>query len=297
MTRSTLPTIVTQLNGGLGNQMFQYAVGRALAIRHRCPLKLDTSLVSKDSLRTFALGHFSIKASELSSVESRALGLATSAATGVPEFLKKFLRRTVMPVVQERHYSFDPTVLDTPGSCYLQGYWQSPKYFTDIETVIRKEFTVKDPLAGQNRDLANRIRACTAVSLHVRRGDYVDNAQTNRYHGVCGAEYYEAAERYLLGHSESMELFVFSDDPDWAEENLRFRSPVTVLRHNGPERDYEDLRLMTMCRHHIIANSTFSWWGAWLCSSVDKIVVAPNNWFREAGHNTADLIPEAWARI
>jgi hypothetical protein len=92
-------------------------------------------------------------------------------------------------------------------------------------------------------------------------------------------------------------LFVFSDDPDWVEANLGFQSPFIVLRHNGPEGDYEDLRLMSLCDHHIIANSTFSWWGAWLCPKSDKIVIAPRNWFQDASHSTADLIPEEWIRV
>ena len=277
--------------------MFQYAAGRALAARRGCSLKLDTRQLSTDSLRSFALGHFSLNADELTDADRKALGLPASGGTGEPRFLERLLRRKQTPVIRERKYEFDEAVLDSPAPCYLQGYWQSPKYFADIESQIRKEFTVKAPLAGQNLVVAGRIGGCMAVSLHVRRGDYVDNAHTHRYHGTCGAEYYGVAERYLLRRIESPQLFVFSDDPDWAEANLRFRSPVTILRHNGPERDYEDLRLMTMCRHHIIANSTFSWWGAWLCQNPGKIVIAPKNWFREANHSTADLIPDSWIRL
>ena len=202
-----------------------------------------------------------------------------------------------LPLVKERRYEFDADVLEAPQTCCLQGYWQSPKYFSDAEAQIRREFVVRDPLAGANLEVSRQIGACTSVSLHVRRGDYVDNAHTNRYHGLCGPQYYAAAEALLRERCGDLRLFVFSDDPDWAEANLRFASPVSVVRHNGALRDYEDLRLLSLCRHHIIANSTFSWWGAWLSSHADKIVVAPRQWFGQAGHSSADLVPDQWLRL
>ena len=131
----------------------------------------------------------------------------------------------------------------------------------------------------------------------MRRGDYVTNPTTHRYHGACGPDYYEAAQRLLLQTLGNAQLFVFSDDPAWVEANMRFVLPATILKHNSPEQDYEDLRLMALCRHHIIANSTFSWWGAWLSQSLEKIVVAPKNWFKEAGHTTEDLLPREWRTI
>ena len=161
----------------------------------------------------------------------------------------------------------------------------------------RKEFTLREPLAGANLAMAERIGASTAVAVHVRRGDYVSNSFTNRYHDTCGPEYYEAAETLLRKRQGDLHLFIFSDDPDWAEANLKFVSRSTVLRINGPERDYEDLRLMTLCKHHIIANSTFGYWGAWLCEYEKKIIIAPQHWFREANHSTADLIPAEWLRV
>jgi hypothetical protein len=179
----------------------------------------------------------------------------------------------------------------------LQGYWQSPKYFASIEPEIRTELKLREPLAGENLAVVNKIDTSLAVSVHVRRGDYVTSVTTNQYHGTCGPEYYLAAEALLRQRLGEPTLFIFSDDPDWAAHNLRFESPTVIVRHNGPKRDYEDLRLMTLCKHHVIANSTFGWWGAWLCANPDKIVVAPRNWFRDASHSTADLIPEDWIRV
>jgi hypothetical protein len=187
--------------------------------------------------------------------------------------------------------------LEAPASCYLKGYWQSPKYFASVESYIRQDIVVKEPLAGVNFEIAERIVDSQSVSLHVRRGDYATNPVTQNYHGTCGPEYYESAQRALLEQLGSIELFVFSDDPDWVEHNLRFLAPATMMQHNGPSRDYEDLRLLSLCRHHIIANSTFSWWGAWLCANPTKSVIAPKNWFRGAGLSANDLLPNSWIRI
>lgn len=289
--------IITQLLGGLGNQMFQYALGRALSARHATNLKLDTASFETYRLRTYALRHFNIVAEEISPTELRELGLVQKAGTRVGRFVARMLRPPTIAVIDERSFEFDPAVLEAPARCYLRGYWQSPKYFAAIEPTIRQELTCREAPDGENGRAAERISNSCSVSVHVRRGDYVESATTNRFHGVCSPAYYRAAEDHLRLQLPDARLFVFSDDPDWAEQNLRFVSPATFFRHNGPGRDYEDLRLMSLCKHHIIANSTFSWWGAWLCRNPGKIVIAPQNWFREAGQSTRDLIPDTWIRL
>lgn len=288
--------VVTQLLGGLGNQLFQYAMGRAVAIRHGTVLKLDKSKFDGYRLRSFALDHFSIEATELTSAEYRDLGLPER-RTRIGRLMSRLLASSSIPMILERGFAFDPTALDAPGRCYLQGYWQSPKYFASIEPTIRREFSFRDALTGSSLDAANEISQSLAVSVHVRRGDYVSNPTTSQYHGICGPEYYLAAEARLREQLGELTLFLFSDDPDWAQHNLGFRSRTVILRHNGPERDYDDLHLMTLCQHHIIANSTFSWWGAWLCRNSAKRVIAPKQWFREAASSADDLIPDEWIRI
>lgn len=289
--------VVTQLLGGLGNQLFQYCMGRALAAKHGTSLKLDISAFDDYPLRPYVLGHFSLEATVLTQDERRRLGIGEAPKGPLARALRRVFGARGIPVVRERSFEYDAEAMNAPSECSLQGYWQSPRYFAAIESSIRSELTVRDPLRGENKAAADRITGSLAVSLHVRRGDYSSNPVTNRYHGTCGPEYYQAAEKLLREKVGGLNLFVFSDEPDWAEANLRFASPVTVFRHNGPEQDYEDLRLMTLCRHHIIANSTFSWWGAWLCPQPDKIVIAPKNWFRDARHRTDDLIPAGWIRI
>lgn len=289
--------IVTRLLGGLGNQMFQYALGRALSARHSTVLKLDTTAFEAYRLRTYALRHFNIVADELSPTERRKLGIPQEGGTRLGRLISRFLWPPSILTVDERSFEFDAAVLESPVPCYLRGYWQSPKYFAAIDSCIRQELTLRDPPDRQNREAAANISDCVSVCVHVRRGDYVESATTSRFHGTCSPAYYLAAEERLLQQLSNPRLFVFSDDPDWAVQNLRFVSPVTYFRHNGAERDYEDLRLMSLCKHHIIANSTFSWWGAWLCRNPDKIVIAPQNWFREATHSTRDLIPDNWIRM
>jgi hypothetical protein len=289
--------IVSQLLGGLGNQFFQYAMGRALAEKHRAGLKLDTSQFDQYRLRTYALSHFHIKATQLTSREYRELGLPSKARTRAGRLIDRLFRISSMPVVRENRFGFDASAMDSPSNCYLQGYWQSPKYFSAIESAIRAELTVREPLSGRNRDIADEIRDGLSVSVHVRRGDYVTNPNTRDYHGFCEPEYYEMAQRRMKERFGPVRFFVFSDDPAWVSANLKFVSPATIVDHNGTEQDHEDLRLMSLCRHHIIANSTFSWWGAWLSESPDKMIVAPKAWFREGGQRTDDLIPESWVRL
>src|SRR5437773_3713342 len=290
--------IAVRIIGGLGNQMFQYAAARRLSVVHRVPLELDLSGFRTYHLhRGFRLGHFFLPGEVCFRNRGYLAALLSERATSLVRNGLAVLGLVRRRIVREQHFHFDQEILALGDDVYLDGYWQSPKYFSEVDHVIRGEFKVRDPLVGKNLEFAKRIEDCPAVSLHVRRGDYVTNSHTNLYHGTCGPEYYTAAEATLRSRLGNVHLFVFSNDPDWAEANLRFESPATIVRHNGPEVDYEDLRLMTFCRHHIIANSTFSWWGAWLCSNPSKIVIAPRNWFREANHSSADLIPENWIRI
>jgi hypothetical protein len=276
--------------------LFQYAMGRALATRRGTSLKFDTSKFEEYPLRSFALDHFAIEATPVTPAERRKLGLPDEPATRMRRLARRLFSSSTMPVIRERGFGFDPAALEAPAHCYLQGYWQSPKYFAAVEDTIRREFGFRDALSEKSSDVAKQIAQSFAVSVHVRRGDYAWNPQTRQYHGTCSPQYYAAAEARLRERLGDPTLFVFSDDPDWAEHNLDFRSRTVIVRHNSAARDYEDLHLMTLCRHHIIANSTFGWWGAWLCRHGAKVVIAPRNWFREA-IAAEDLIPADWIRL
>ena len=145
--------------------------------------------------------------------------------------------------------------------------------------------------------MAAEIAACNAVSLHVRRGDYAADPVVTSMHGLCPLDYYDRAVEYVLGRVSDPAFFLFSDDPDWVREHLKLRGSVSVVDHNGPDSGSEDLRLMSLCRHHIIANSTFSWWGAWLDPRPDKLVIAPKRWFADESLDTSDLLPAGWVKL
>lgn len=294
--------IIVKFMGGLGNQMFQYAAGRRLALLHNAQLKLDIAHLNDprcNTPRDYALKHLSINAEIATTVETNSLrrkgegqvqrlfslGLCSSAR-----------KRALSRDYREPHFHFDPHFLVATDDCYLDGYWQSEKYFADIKDIIHSEFRVIYPLRGRNQELAELIRATESFSLHVRRGDYVSNPTTSKYHGICGLKYYELAIELIVEKMTQPRAFIFSDDPEWAKMNLKFSFPTTFICHNG-SCCYEDLRLMSLCRHNIIANSSFSWWGAWLNGNSDKIVVAPARWFNNTEIDINDLLPESWMRV
>jgi hypothetical protein len=290
--------VITKLNGGLGNQMFQYAAGRRLAHVLGTDLKLDTLIFHSYKLRPYALGVFNIYQKFASPDEVKKL---TFRQQGIgKKLLSKMFRRPPKPApsyIGEKHFHFDPEILTLSDSVYLDGYWQSEKYFIDIEDIIRKEFTIIIPQDAINQNTSEFIMGSESVSIHVRRGDYVSNEVTRHYHGTCPIEYYHSAIDMITEKIEEPHFCVFSDEPDWANKYLKPEYPVTYIDFNGKERAYEDLRLMIQCKHHIIANSTFSWWGAWLCQNPNKIVYAPAKWFNDDSINTKDLLPDGWIRI
>jgi hypothetical protein len=296
--------VITRLIGGLGNQMFQYAAGRALALRRGAALKLDVTgfaAVGIHAKRRYELDSFPIHGSPASDVDLALFDRAGKARSlrldRILRLLRIGRRDGAWPIYREPHFQFDPGMPALQAPVYLDGYWQSERYFSDIAGVLRQEFTAEAPLDRENEALAAGIAAVNAVSLHVRRGDYVDDPTTNRFHGICAPDYYQRAVDFVASRVEAPRLFVFSDDLQWTRANLRFSVPMTFVDANPPDCGYRDMRLMTRCRHHIVANSSFSWWGAWLNPSREKIVVAPCRWFGASRNDTSDLIPPNWVRL
>lgn len=290
--------IIVRIIGGLGNQMFQYAAGRQLAALNNTDLKLDISDFRKYNLRDYGLSAFNIK--ELFATPEEIQVYKEPEAGRLMKKIKNLLGRPSklgMTHIREKQFNFSPEILALPDSLYLDGYWQSEKYFLGIADIIRKEFTVKFPQTGKDLELAQQITSCESVSLHVRRGDYVTDEKTRVVHGTCDLAYYERCIERLAQQIHSPHFFIFSDDPEWTGKNLKMAHPATFVSHNGCEKNYEDLRLMSQCRHHIVANSSFSWWGAWLNSNSNKITYAPKQWFRDPNFNTMDLLPATWQKL
>lgn len=296
-----MPNVFVRLIGGLGNQLFQYATARSLAERHQVGVKLDISGFGSGNLRKFELGSYPIKATIATTKETAAFGatrlLSPKLFSHPMMTIKQMLETKRDRWYREPHFHFDPMLALQEPPILLEGYWQSERYFAEIWDLLRIELTPTNGLEPENAVLAEQIRDCAAVSLHVRRGDYVSDPTTNAYHGVCSLTYYQSAINYVAERIENAHLFVFSDDAAWTRENLKTSVPATFVEANPPDRGFRDMQLMTCCRHNIIANSSFSWWGAWLNASSDKIIVAPQKWFAVNEKNTDDLIPDSWIRL
>jgi len=294
--------IIVRILGGLGNQLFQYAMGRAVAYRNNLELKLDLSLQDNYSLRSYELNFFNIEADiatkkEIYYFKVYRRQVITRAVNKARRIL---LPRYKQKVIKQRGLLFDPDILKVKGSTYLSGDWQSEKYFIDIADSIRKEFTIKNQPDEVNTLLLKKIDSTNAVSLHIRRGDYASNPKTRKFHGVLDLDYYIHALDLITRQNKDAHVFVFSDDIPWARQNFKISLPVDFIDHNGSDKGYEDLRLMSHCKHHIIANSTFSWWGAWLAENPNKMVIAPRRWFAEIEMieiQKMKIVPEGWIQI
>lgn len=290
--------VVLHLSGGLGNQMFQYAFGLAHAKRLRTDLKLeltDPTLIIHNGFELERI--FNIQASKATQTDIQAvLGIYRH------RFIRKVFKVTCVskifksPCIEEPYFHFSPAMLAIPDNSYINGYWQSEKYFLKIENEIRSDFAFKLPMSQQNANIAEVINQTNSVSLHVRRNDFANNSRINSTHGLCSLEYYQAAIRYIVERVERPKFFIFSDDPAWVKGNLKIDLPCEFVEHNKGKESYNDMRLMSLCKHHIIANSSFSWWGAWLNPSKSKIVMAPLRWFAKP-MDTSDLIPPRWVRL
>jgi hypothetical protein len=292
--------VIVKLKGGLGNQLFQYAAARRLSHVLQTTLKMDVSYFETQGLRDYSLQTFRIKeafagAKELAAVK----GPSTRGLRRRIFHLRQKLGVGYhWTVIRERRVGpLNPRVMNASGDVYLDGFWQSEKYFKDIRHILVDEMTVKHPQDAYNCAMSDLMGRVESVSLHIRRGDYVSSAVQLQVHGVCTLDYYGASASRIAEITKQPHFFVFSDDIGWAQQNLNLDYPVTYVTDNGPERDYEDLRLMRQCKHHIIANSSFSWWGAWLGSHPDKIVIAPLKWFGKTDYDSSDLVPPFWMRI
>ncbi|MGH1590634.1 alpha-1,2-fucosyltransferase [Methylobacterium phyllosphaerae] len=276
--------IIVQLVGGLGNQLFQYAAGYALSKKNNKVLKFDRSVYTTYRLHNFALGNLRIEASEASNDEIELLSNSG----------KTFL---------ERGLEYDERFNQPFDRCIMKGYWQSERYFADFRSQLLSQFRpIADSDDPRDRATNDSIDNHISVAVHIRRADYVTDQNANAVHGVLSSNYYKEARDLILNklnrnQRDSAHWFIFSDDPTWVKDNLTWFGPMTVIEHNGPERNYRDIELMSKCRHHIIANSSFSWWGAWLSTHRDQIVIAPRRWFADTCLQSKDIVPSRWIKL
>ncbi|MCI5098785.1 alpha-1,2-fucosyltransferase [Phaeobacter italicus] len=282
--------IITRLHGRLGNQMFQYAAGRALADRVGVPLALDSrgAILRGEGVLTRVFDLELADPVHLPPLkQTNPLRYAIWRGIGQKAGAKPYFRR-------ERGLGYNPAFEDWGDNSYLHGYWQSQKYFQNSAERIRSDFTFPAFSNQQNAEMAARIAESTAISLHVRRGDYLTFAA----HVLCDQAYYDAAlAKVLDGLQGDPIVYVFSDDPQWAKDNLSLPCEKVVVDFNGPETDFEDMRLMSLCQHNIIGNSSFSWWAAWLNQTPGRRVAGPAKWFGDPKLSNPDIFPHDWLRI
>lgn len=286
--------VIVKITGGLGNQLFQYATGKALAKKLSCELALDLSFYPTQTLRKYELDKFNIEARIATTKE---ITLSGGGNDVVSRLMRKFgLTSVIFPqYIKEREsIKYVEKIDQCKSGAFLDGYWQNPRYFSQIKSELVQDFLPKAPLSAPALAWKTRIeQSSTPVSLHVRRGDYVDNAHTNSVHGTCGLDYYRAAVNKVLETVENPTFYVFSDDIEWCKQNLGSLGQLVYI--DDTQSAIDDLMLMSFCQHHIIANSTFSWWAAWLGD--DGLTIAPENWFSDLDRNNKSIYDSSWTLI
>jgi hypothetical protein len=302
-TVSVPPRVATQLLGGLGNQLFQYAAGRALAQRLGARLVLDCT-PRHAQFRPIVLDRLAIDAEIVRNAagkpRQRFFRIGGALGQRLTDVFHDHFQRSYQigghpfGVFGERRlFTYDGKFKTLSGSTYLIGYWQSYRYFEDAVEQVRREIRPRHPPSDANQMWLSRIQSCNSVCLHVRRGDYLEGKADSPI--VCGPSYYRNAMQHVSRFLTAPKLFVFSDNIPWCRSAFAGGN-VAFVDSNGPDDAIDDLRLMAACRHHVIANSSLSWWGAWLAYRPEQIVIAPQPWLPGA-ESDRDLLPAHWIKL
>ncbi len=284
---------IVKFNGGLGNQMFQLAFARALEARTGISTSFDMSFFEKKYARPFELGIFNVNVNAVSDFVTKFKLML------IWKLRKKLNGKNFLGLnfYSEPHFEYDENLFKLSENTYIEGFFQSEKYFKDIENELRADFKFKDLPEGQNLQIIEQINSCNSVSLHIRRGDYVQKKRYQNLYAACSLDYYKRGVERIAENCPNPTLFIFSDDIEWVKENLKLPYECVFVSHNFGAKSFEDMRLMSLCKHNVIANSSFSWWGAWLNANSDKVVIAPQKWFNDDGINQTDVIPQSWIKL
>jgi hypothetical protein len=290
--------VIVRVFGGIGNQLFCYAAARRLAYVNDAELVIDHVsgfTYDKKYRRIYQLDHFHIPARKATPAER--FEPFSRFRRFIIKRINRFLPFEKRKYICEETFDFDPRLLNLQvnGTVYLEGYWQSEKYFKDIEPIIREDLRIKPPLDNLNQEMAKKIRECLAVAIHIRFFDKPGEKSENN----LPSSYYKEAIDYMESRFQNPHYFIFSDYPESARELIPLPdSQITLITHNkGEENAYADLWLMSQCKHFIIANSTFSWWGAWLSDNKEKIVIAPKMNSNAGAWRDKGFFPEEWVLL
>jgi hypothetical protein len=287
--------IISRLTGGLGNQMFQYAIGRSLSLKNNSIYKLDIS--EYNSFKHHNGYHLNIFENDFLIASNPEIYRLKNRRSLYSKILNKLNISFDTHYREHDFYRFDKKIYNMNGQIYLDGYWQNEKYFKDKSNFIINDFTFKPEISTENLDHLNHIKSTKAVSIHIRRGDYISNINFSKVHNTLDLDYYKKAISIINTKIDNPFFFIFSDDLKWAKYNLDHLQNKKFIINNQGANSHEDMRLMSECKHNIIANSSFSWWGAWLNRHESKIVISPNRWLKVTKIDTSDLIPHSWIRI
>lgn len=281
--------IIIKLYGGLGNQMFQYATGRRLSIKNNTELKIDNTDFQPNNYRAYGLNFFNIKENIASQKEINKIN------NNWQKLLNKFRPANKQTIIKNFNYNYNKNILGLRNNKYLDGHWQSEKYFLDIKNIILKDFTLKNPLSSKAQEIKKQIAEKKSISIHVRRGDYINSPKFSKIYHSIDLKYYNQAIKKISKQLENPAFFIFSDNSEWAKKNLSLTYPtIHVSQMQLPA--HEELLLMSKCQHNIIANSSFSWWGAWLNQNQNKIVIGPKKWFKFCDDDRG-IMPKNWIKL
>lgn len=284
--------IVIEASGGLGNQMFQYALYKKLESMGK-DVAMDTSFFrSKQNLRELEIGVFGVQYRSITDKEAayiRGYGYQDTIIDKIKYKLKSSKMKTYRDTIEH----FQPEIFKM-DDIYLCGYWQSEKYFKDIRNTILEEFSFPLETRERFKELCKQMQEENSVSIHIRRSDYLTEQNIKVYGNICTEKYYENAIAYIDRQIETPHYYVFTDDLEWTRGYFK-GDQYTIVDENRGKDSYADIYLMSQCKHNIIANSSFSWWGAWLNENPSKKVLAPKKWFHN--HEKEDIVCEDWIRI
>lgn len=287
------PKNIIKFNGGLGNQMFQYAFAKSLEEKTRIQSFFDMSFFSKKYSRPYELNIFELKLNEIKDISTK-LKIAA-----IWKLRKQLKNKSFggLNFYCEEHFEFDQNLFNTKPNTLIEGFFQSERYFENIKDKLCADFHFKKELQGKNLELAEKIDASNSISLHIRRGDYVKKKRYQNLYATCSTDYYKKGVEEICKSFPNPKLFIFSDDIEWVKENLNLPYESIYVNHNTGDDSWKDMQLMSLCKHNIIANSSFSWWGAWLNPNEQKIVIAPKKWFNDDKIIQTDVIPDQWIKI
>lgn len=291
--------IIVKVIGGLGNQLFQYATARRLSVTRDTELKLDISDFA-DYHRYYLLDRFNIQANLANKNEIRKFRRYKKSRLRIfGRFYNAFFANE-SKYIEEKRYGFNPEILSLGDNIYLDGFWQTEKYFKDIKNLLFEEFKPRNPVQEYYREIIEKIKNTESVAVHFRRGDYVSNKKLVEIYGTPSLKYYITAAQIIKEKIPTAIFFLFSDNIEWVKKNISLPGEIIYVSKETSDCEDEELFTMSFCKHYIISNSTFSWWGAWLSTihnNHNKIIIAPQQWFKDESIVPKDIIPEEWLKL